>query len=680
VTLRELLAERGVKRALIVDDACDEVPRAVDLAGLAGDWANFAADLLPEQRDLIRAASPETADLHFDAQVADNRYVAAVWNLRDQLEGLTDPIFEAYQAQRTSDLEYVALARDRLRALGLECESIGRDFEDAAQEVDLIVIDLYFGGAQNEEAFDESKRRLAEAVERRRANPPLVLLMSRSERIFDRRDNFRDEVRLVDSGFRILLKHDLKKPERLDRQLERLAQNLPDTLKLARFFDSLEDGIDDAAERTLSVMRRLKLSDIEQIQQLLLDVEGEPPGSYLVDIFDRVMQHEIERDRTIIDAAIEVNGLAGVSHPAPYVAGSPQLQELVERTLTQNRERLRLPGSSDSPVTFGDLLQIAAPPQDEDGAGPQAPFDLGTEDILVVMTPICDLQHRLAPQLLLMVGKLKEIDRTQWSYGPDARTPAIELDEELRWIKWDLKHILTIGWAQLDESLQSGSLRVVARLREAHALEIQQRLLAGLGRVGLVAPMPATFAVSVDAYATTAGGELRRLDIAELADDAVVWVGRDEQGKPNPRLVLTERACDGIEDALAAVAPEEIVQEARSALAHIKSSGELRQQLGAGLNITGLRSGVWLKVPAPTGGQQVPDMALMSLEEAPPLPRNMRAKAGIMLIVREAEREIGAPSLEDAIAPAAAERDEGEAVAEPAAPAQAAGEGADPPA
>src|SRR5205085_3014815 len=171
----------------------------------------------------------------------------------------------------------------------------------------------------------------------------------RSNRIFDRRDNFRDEVGLVDSGFRILLKPDLREPGKLDRQLERLADSLPDTLKLARFFAALEDGIDDAAGRTLSVMRRLKLSDIAQIQQLLLDVEGEPAGSYLVDIFDRVLQHEIERDAAIIDAAIEVNDLAGTGHPPPFVAGSPQLQEVVERTVTQNSERLSLPGSTDSP-------------------------------------------------------------------------------------------------------------------------------------------------------------------------------------------------------------------------------------------------------------------------------------------------------------------------------------------
>lgn len=649
MSLAQLLESRGVRRALVVDDACDEVPRAIDLVDRDGEWATFAADLLPEQRELIRAESPETVDLTFDQQVADNRYVAAIWRLRDQLDGLADPVFEAYQAQRQSDLEYVVLAQQRLEELGVDCAPMGRDFEEAAQNVDLIVIDLYFGGAQNEEAFEDSKRLLAAAVKRRCADPPLVLLMSRSSRIFERRDNFRDEVGLVDSGFRILLKPDLRLPGKLDRQIERLAESLPDTLKLARFFSALEDGIDAAAGRTLRVMRRLKLSDIAQIQQLLLDVEGEPAGSYLVDVFDRVLQHEIERDAAIINAAIDVNDLAETPHPPPFVAGSPQLQEVVERTLTQHCERLRLPGSSDSPVTFGDVLQIAPGAAE---TGPELPFDLAPDQILVVMTPICDLQRRLASRPLLMVGNLREIDRTQWSYGPDARTPAINVGGELKWIKWDLKHVVTISWDQLAEALASGALRNVARLRESHALEIQQRLLAGLGRVGLVAPMPATFVVEIETYVTRLDGGLQPLPVVELEDGGVVWVGRDEAGSPFPRLVLTERACDGIQDALAAVDPERIVEAARSAFAHIQASGELGRALESGINITSLQAGSWLKVPSPGGGQQVPHMALVSLGGPPDLPGNLRRKAGVLLVIRESEREAGTLSLKDFTEPA----------------------------
>ena len=90
---------------------------------------------------------------------------------------------------------------------------------------------------------------------------------------------------------------------------------------------------------------------------------------------------------------------------------------------------------------------------------------------------------------------------------------------------------------------------MVARLRESHALELQQRVLAGLGRVGLVAPLPATFAVEVEAYYADTTGVPTRLTVAGLEDGAVCFVGRDETGNQN-RLVLTERGCDEMQAAL----------------------------------------------------------------------------------------------------------------------------------
>jgi len=654
MTLRDLLAARGVRRALIVDDACDETPLAADLAGKEGDWATFAADLAPEHREMLEREAPETVGMSFDEQMTDDRYVAAVWRLRDQLDGLADSVFEAYDAQRASDMEYVRLARERLEALGLETAECGRNFEDRAKDVELILIDLYFGGAQNEEAFNESRRRLTKAVQQRRDNPPLVLLMSRSERIYDRRDAFRDEVGLVDSGFRILLKPDLRIADRLDRQLERLADNRPDTLKLARFLNALENGVAEAAHRTLSVMRRLKLSDVGQIQQLLLDVEGEPVGSYLVDIFDRVLQHEIERDSDIIDAAIAVNDLTSARHPPPFVAGSPQLQQVVERTLSQNRQRLRLPGSAGSAVGFGDVLRSSAV---AGGDGARL-YDLKEDDVLVVLTPACDLQRGLVPRVMLISGKLGSIERLQWSYAQDARTPAIDIGGELRWIKWNVKHVLTLSWAELEQALASGALEVVARLREAHALEIQQKMLAGLGRVGLVAPMPATFSVSIEAYVLDEAGAPQSLEVPHLNDEAVVWVGRDKDGKPVRRLVATEPFCDGLDEALAPIDTARIHASARPALNYVRGSGELRRRLSGGLDITAIKQDGWLKVPTENGGQQVPDMALVVLNGLPEVERRLQAKGGVLLVIREVHRQVGVPSLDDFVDPVGAQDDE----------------------
>src|SRR3546814_3431025 len=97
--------------------------------------------------------------------------------------------------------------------------------------------------------------------------------------------------RLV-SALRIIRKADLEETDHHEVQLARLAENSADSQNLAQFFAALEAGVTAAADRTLRLLRKLRLSDVGQIQQLLLSAEGEPTGSYLVDVFDRVRSEE----------------------------------------------------------------------------------------------------------------------------------------------------------------------------------------------------------------------------------------------------------------------------------------------------------------------------------------------------------------------------------------------------
>lgn len=650
MTLAELLAERGVRSALIVDDACDPVPTAADMRSAAGEWVNFNDDLEDNHRALINAAYPPAAEKRFDELIVDDLYVAAVWSLRGQLDGLDESLFDIYLRNQAADERYVGMARERLEALGITCETKGRAFANNALTADLVVIDLYFGGGQDDAALGESKKLLAKAIKPRAAEPPLVILMSRSERLEAKRDEFRDDVGLVDSGFRIIRKSDLETGDVLDRQLERLAANAIDTRRLARFFSALEKGVADAASRTIGLMRKLKLSDIGQIQQLLLDVEGEPPGSYLVDVFDRVLQNEIEGQDDIIDAAVELNGFSAAQHPPPYVAGSSDLQELVARLLTQNDRRLKLPGAVDGIVTFGDLLQPG--PIAQGVAIPTFPVDLPSDGIMLVLTPVCDLQRSGAPRILLLVGKVKKLTAKDWSYGNDARTPALRINDGLHWIKWNLKHVDTVSWKQLEDALGAGSIKIAARLREAHALELQQRVLSGLGRVGLVAAMPATFPVEVAAYVADVNGVPWRLNVPALADGAVCFIGRDEDGNPNLRLVLTEGGCDGLDQAITAVDAAQVAPTARTALAHIKASGDLSRMLTAGLDLKGVGSETWTLIASETGADKgVPKMGLIAWNYPVPteaLPGKHLGKAGIMLLIKDAVAD-GAVGLDQAI-------------------------------
>ena len=169
------------------------------------------------------------------------------------------------------------------------------------------------------------------------------------------------------------------------------------------FLNAWRTGVKRASDSAAALIRRLDLTDIAQVRQLLLDAEGVPTGSYLVDVFDKAFQYEVESQAPIIDAAIGLNSLTMSSYPPPYLDGPKDLQQLVNGALFQNPERLRLPGSEESKVAFGDLLwrkQRDAPAQ-EAVQPPAAPLAaIGRGHILAVMSPACDLQRQGAKRIL----------------------------------------------------------------------------------------------------------------------------------------------------------------------------------------------------------------------------------------------------------------------------------------
>lgn len=648
MTLKELLAERGIRTALIVDDAFDKIPKASDIVDAAAVWPTFNDDLTEEQKGRIAEAYPPAAERDLEELFRTDDYVAAVWELREELGEVAATVFSTYASDQSADEKYLQLVVMQLEAVGLSCETAGRNFVDKSRTADVIVIDLFLGHGQDDAAFMVSKDALKRAVETREVGLPLVILMSRSQRLEAKRDEFRDDVGLLDSAFRIIRKADLEADGVLHLQLQRLAENLEDTRRLADFVSAINNGLNDAVQRTLTLLRKLKLSDIGQIQELLLNAEREPTGSYLVDVFDRVLQHEIERDEGIIGAARELNDFTAISHPPPYVSGSPELQELVDRLVSQNQRRLQLPGSYDAPVTFGDLLRL---PLEAQTGQTKLLSDLIPAQVLLVLTPVCDLQRGAAPRVFLLVGEVRNLNPETWSYEADARTPAIRLDGELYWIKWDLKHVATARGEAISDQLTSGGLRLVGRLRESHALELQQRVLSGLGRIGQVATLPATFPIELEVYYAGSDDRPSRLEVPELNDGAVCWVGRDKAGKQLIRLMVTEMVGDGVVRSLKGLGEDQIADRARPAFRHIITTPDLGRRLAVGLDLKGVTSTKWSSISSETGGNKVPAMGVMAWNMDPtdgPLDRGTLGKAGVILLIKD-RKDIVVPGLDEAL-------------------------------
>lgn len=596
--LSEALAEAGIRDALIVDDAFDPIPTANDIQLEADEWTFFFDDLDADEKERLKGWFPQYEEMAPDELAASNSFVAALWQHRTEIRAeVIDRLFARYEADMKSDAVILEKLRVQIEGLGLACTVVGRDFKDKALAADLIIIDLFLSSRQDAGSLDLSKTVLADVIRQRRANPPLVVLMSRSGRLEQKREEFRDEVRLLESGFRIIHKPDLE--TKLAGILTRFTLHRDDFRRLAKFLDAWQGGVQAAAERASAQMRSLDLSDFGQIQHLLLSAEGELPGNYIVDVFDRVLQHEVEREAGIISAAVELNGLTSASYPPPHLAGSPDLQVLMYRTLFQHPERLRLTGSEGSKIAFGDVLRMPA------GLRKQVyPIAGITSDhVMVVLTPACDLQRQAARRVLLLVGVLKPLEAKDWRLGDDpVRTSVAEFGEQRYWIHWDLKFVDAISHDKLTKALAKDRLKIVARLREAHALELQQKVLSNLGRVGLPAMMPATFPVGVDICYLGPGRSPVSLEIPGLDAGGVSFMGRelikregkDDESKESSRLVLAEPVVDAIVAAVGALDLAGVAEESREAVQFLKDNDDLAVILTKSL-----------KLPVPPNKQKI---------------------------------------------------------------------------
>jgi hypothetical protein len=591
--LAAILADAGVTKALIVDDAFDEIPTAADISIDGEQWTHFFDDLAAADTAALEAAFPGYTDFDAGDLQKSDPFVRCLWKNDHIAPLLRKALFQRYQADMAADKAHLSALSLLLKGAGLTVKTTGRQFIADVANADIVFMDLFLCSAQRPDDIKESISGLAQAVAQRRSNPPLVVLISRSTRLEDKREEFREGTRLFESTFRILVKSDIQIDGVVQRTIGRLAVHYQKSLKLSEFVCAWEDGLDSAKDRTTKLIRKLGLSDLAQIDHLLLSAEGEPMGSYLVDVFDKVLQHEIEANTNIIDTALALNQLDSTLFPAPLIPGANDLLELVEHSLFHNRARLKLPGATDSSVSFGDVLRRKPGALADAHAGilPEITDSL----VMAVLSPACDLQRNQLKRVLLLVGELVPLKIETWNARIDgAKTPVFDLGDGLRrWIRWDVKHVHTLTHAELSAMLDSANpvFEKVARLRDLHALELQQKLLASMGRVGLAAPMPATHAVRIEAFTVGDDKKLKNLNIASLADGGVCFIGRTDDGeKPLEKLVLTERACEDICRAIDQVDIETVHDKSRDILKELQQSQVLLQTLESGITISGASS------------------------------------------------------------------------------------------
>lgn len=223
MSVSDILKSAGFVSALVIDDAFDDVPIAADLAIDEEAWTIFVDDVRTEQ-ELVVEAFPAYATMNANELRASDEFVKTIWDLKGKLsDELWMRLFETYERENTSDREFLQKLKNRLSAAGLEVKSAGRTVPEDAHGCSIIFADLFLGAAQQDFDVDKSIRRLDELMARRENSPPAVVLMSRSPRLQDKKERFRDDAKMVGALFRVYRKQELLEGSTVETVLERLA-------------------------------------------------------------------------------------------------------------------------------------------------------------------------------------------------------------------------------------------------------------------------------------------------------------------------------------------------------------------------------------------------------------------------------------------------------------------------
>ena len=511
--IKELLKSSGIRSVLIVDDGYDESPRLDDLGATNADWATFFDDLTEDDEVLLAKAYPDFDPDKADEHAKDELFLRAIWDLRERLsDEAVRHILENYIYNQDAMASFLVDAEALFTDYGLAVERAGRNFVGLASDADLILIDLYLGAQHERDDLEISVAGLKTIIDKRAEKPPAIILMSSHRSIANKRAAFRDSVGVFASGFRAISKDHLREKPRREQILLELARHRADSLKLSNFLLTWQRGIEQAISATASDLRRLDLEDIAQLQSLLLDDEQESRSSYMLDLIDRLLIHEVEAVRPIITAAKALDQMDSSQHPPNTMGDTKDNLELIHKTLYIHPNRRILDGKDGYPVRFGDIIALkpkAKPPRGSIFAG--AP-----DAVFAVVTPACDLVREppAAKHVLLIEGECVPVDAA--AYDPKAQNTTIVLKRgnQKFGVRWKIKNLSTLTRTKLENLLRRDEVNVAGRLRTEFAAQLQQSVLSGIGRIGVMATMPTNYPISARLYVPNKERELIILPIS----------------------------------------------------------------------------------------------------------------------------------------------------------------------
>ncbi|EIY4902206.1 hypothetical protein [Klebsiella pneumoniae] len=599
--LINLLSDNKIKNALIIDDSFNIKPNVSNISYTLDDWDRFFDDLQNDDINLIRAHVKDYDDTDAEDLKTSDSFIETLWDLRDEIPA-SKTLFARYSSDMSHDLELLNKLKNTLNKFNIHSEELGivdayndpklYESKILSNDVDIIFIDLFLGGEQDTSAQERSSNLIKRIISKRKNSPPLVILMSRSTLLQEKRIEFRDNIGIIESMFRILSKKELSDESRVTQVLFNLVSAKENSYKILNFINAWSDGISNAMDKTLDIMRSFDLSTYSKLKELLLDGEGESTGSYIVDIFELIMQHKLEENNGIIDAAIDLNNIADSKSYYPYITTDKYLHELLYSVMFKNNNRIRISPENYDRLAFGDMFIINI----EDSTDPHYFIEkYESDNIFIVITPACDLQREIKNNVILLKGNIRELSLNTWVCNDNELiTPIVKIEDCYKSIKWDAKSIETLSAKDIAFLLSSKKIKKVARLRENATLSLQQVCLSSIGRIGLIAPMPASYAIELGAYYMDSNKELKGVhlknDESPNDDYGVCYVGRHNGRKNIKKISLSEDLASNLRRAISNILINDVHPKNQGIISKISESIQLQELICHSLELENLKN------------------------------------------------------------------------------------------
>lgn len=549
--VRELLVTQNVARAVIIDDAFDECPTVGDLEH-AG-WDRFFDDLTDKDNERLAGLyGSQEYEAQGTAELRRSQpFIKIVWGLRPDIPAADELCAEFARVQERKREELVPLQGLLVDQLKLDCKTAGRASGADAGVVaaaDLIFLDLFLGYVEVDAAIDAAITRVNAIVDGRREAPPTVILISASPEIFNIGPRLRDEAELLGCQFRMMRKADLADSIVVSEQLFELAVSRKDALKLNGLMTAWSGALDRAKAKFLRSIRSLDLADYVNMQDLVLEAEGEPVGDFVLDLYDVHLHSILEADVELVRAAKALNDIKWDEYPPAQFMPSAEAADMMDGAWFHNSARTRTEAEVDgaaSKFRLGDVFIDAPAPAAVAGdpiVGAEAAATAKPErKAYVVISQPCDLQHGNVDRLLVLGGAARPYTgRLTDAKGRERLTPLMKVGDDRWTVGWDVANVETWPLSGMQERIAKGIERV-RRFRAPFALQLQQAFTSQLGRVGTLVALPARHAVIVRVFLKLKNGKARLLHACGLeVEEAVCLVGRTAKNAPIEMLVLSE--------------------------------------------------------------------------------------------------------------------------------------------